>query len=144
LHKDRFARGKGLFHAVDFIPPAEVPDAEYPYWLTTGTIFTHYLTGTMTRRCPTLNRENPEAIIEINPADARRLDILPGDWVRAGSRRGHIKARAIITDRIGRGVVFIPLHFVENAANKLTNAARDPITRTPEYKVCAVNLARVA
>ncbi len=78
LHKDRFARGMGLFHAIEFRPPAETPDADYPFWLTTGTIFTQYLTGTMTRRCPTLHRENPEVFIEIHPEDARRLDISRG------------------------------------------------------------------
>ncbi len=78
LHKDRFARGKGLFHAIEFRPAAETPDADYPFWLTTGTIFTQYLTGTMSRRCPDLHRENPEVFVEIHPEDARRLQIESG------------------------------------------------------------------
>jgi formate dehydrogenase major subunit len=144
LHKDRFARGLGLFHAIEFRPPAETPDADYPFWLTTGTIFTQYLTGTMSRRCPTLHRENPEVFIEIHPDDARRLDIGPGEAVRATSRRGAITAKAWVTERVNPGVVFIPMHYMENAANRITNAALDPVTKTPEYKVCAVHLGKAA
>lgn len=144
LHKDKFARGKGQFQAIDYRPPAEAPDPEYPFWLTTGTIFTQYLTGTMTRRCPTLHRENPEVFIEIHPVDARRLAIQPGEKIRTSSRRGMIAAKAWVTERVRPGVVFIPMHFMENAANRLTNAALDPVTKTPEYKVCAVNLSKMA
>ena len=144
LHKDRFARGKGAFQAIDYRPPAETPDTEYPFWLTTGTLFTQYLTGTMTRRCPTLHHENPVVEVEIHPADARRLHIQPGEQVKASSRRGTIMVKALVTERVKPGVVFIPLHYMENAANRLTNAALDPTTKTPEYKVCAVNLDKVA
>ena len=144
LHKDKFARGKGLFHAIEFKPPAEIPDADYPFWLTTGTIFTQYLTGTMTRRCPTLHRENPEVFVEIHPEDARRLHVEMGEAVRAKTRRGAITAKAWVTERVNPGVVFIPMHYMENAANRLTNAALDPTTKTPEYKVCAVNLEKAA
>jgi formate dehydrogenase alpha subunit len=142
LHKDKFARGLGLFQAIDYRPPAETPDSEYPFWLTTGTLFTHYLTGTMTRRCPTLHHENPEVFIEIHPEDARRLKVQSGEKIAASSRRGHIQVKAWITERVKPGVVFIPMHFMENAANRLTSAALDPLTKTPEYKVCAVNLAK--
>ncbi|MEW6386066.1 MAG: formate dehydrogenase subunit alpha [Thermodesulfobacteriota bacterium] len=144
LHKDRFTRGLGLFQAIDYRPPAEGPDADYPFWLTTGQIFSQYLTGTMTRRCPTLHQENPEVFIEINPQDAERLQIEPGESIRARSRRGSIEVKAWVTDAIKPGVVFIPMHYLENAANRLTNAALDPITKTPEYKVCAVKLERLA
>jgi formate dehydrogenase major subunit len=144
LHKDKFARGKGLFQGIDYRPPAEGPDAEYPFWLTTGTLFTQYLTGTMTRRCPSLHHENPVVEMEINPQDARRLHIQPGEQVQASTRRGSIKVKALVTPRVKPGVVFIPLHYVENAANRLTNAALDPTTKTPEYKVCAVSLSKVA
>jgi formate dehydrogenase major subunit len=144
LHKDRFARGLGAFQSIDYRPPAEGPDAEYPLWLTTGTLFTHYLTGTMTRRCPSLHHENPVVEVEIHPEDAHRLHIQPGEEVKATSRRGSIMVKALLTERVKPGVVFIPLHFAENAANRLTNAALDPVTKTPEYKVCAVSLAKVA
>jgi len=142
LHKDRFTRGKGLFHAVDFRPPAETPDADYPFWLTTGTIFTQFLTGSLSRRCPSLEHENPEVFIEIHPDDARRLNIKHGMEVKASSRRGSLMAKAWVTEGVRAGVVFIPMHYLENAANRLTNAALDPITKTPEYKVCAVRVER--
>ena len=144
LHKDRFARGLGAFQSIDYRPPAEAPDADYPFWLTTGTLFTQYLTGTMTRRCPSLHHENPVVEVEIHPEDAHRLHIQPGEQVKASSRRGTIMVKALVTERVKPGVVFIPLHYAENAANRLTNAALDPVTKTPEYKVCAVSLARVA
>jgi formate dehydrogenase major subunit len=144
LHKDRFARGLGLFHAIEFRPAAETPDADYPFWLTTGTIFTQYLTGTMSRRCPDLHRENPEVFVEIHPEDARRLQVESGEVVRAKTRRGAITAKAWVTERVKPGVVFIPMHYMENAANRITNAALDPVTKTPEYKVCAVHLEKAA
>ncbi|MCK9376015.1 MAG: formate dehydrogenase subunit alpha [Syntrophobacterales bacterium] len=144
LHQDRFTRGKGLFQAIDYRPPAETPDAEYPFWLTTGQLFSQYLTGTMTRRCPTLHHENPEVFIEIHPEDADRLHIDTGEKITTSSRRGSITAKAWVTERVRPGVVFIPMHFMENAANRLTNAALDPVTKTPEYKVCAVNLGKAA
>jgi predicted molibdopterin-dependent oxidoreductase YjgC len=142
LHKDRFSRGKGMFHGIDFRPAAETPDAEYPFWLTTGTIFSQYLTGTMTRRCSSLHHENSVAFIQIHPDDAARLQIYPGEEVKVSTRRGGISAKAWITERVNPGVVFIPMHFMENAANRLTNAALDPVTKTPEYKVCAVRLEK--
>jgi formate dehydrogenase alpha subunit len=142
LHKDRFTRGKGMFHAIDFRPPAEAPDAEYPFWLTTGTIFTQFLTGTMSRRCPSLHHENPEVFMEIHPEDARRLRLKHGEEVRASSRRGSLIAKTWVTEEVKPGVVFIPMHYTENAANRLTNAALDPVSKTPEYKVCAVKLEK--
>jgi formate dehydrogenase major subunit len=144
LHKDKFARGLGNFQAIDYRPPAETPDSDYPFWLTTGTIFSQYLTGTMSRRCPSLHRENPEVFIEIHPQDARRLHIDQGEKIKTSTRRGSITAKAWVTERVRPGVVFIPMHFMENAANRLTSAALDPVTMTPEYKVCAVNLGKLA
>ena len=142
LHKDRFSRGKGMFHGIDFRPPAETPDNDYPFWLTTGTIFTQFLTGTMSRRCSTLHHENPEVFIQIHPEDAQRLSLEEGEELKVSSRRGCLTAKARVTERVQPGVVFIPMHFVENAANRLTNAALDPVTKTPEYKVCAVKLEK--
>jgi formate dehydrogenase alpha subunit len=142
LHKDRFIRGKGMFHAVDFRPPAETPDTDYPFWLTTGTIFTQFLTGTMSRRCSSLHHENPEVFAQIHPEDANRLNLSEGEEVKVSSRRGSLIAKAWVSERIRPGMVFIPMHYLENAANRLTNAALDPVTRTPEYKVCAVSLSK--
>ncbi len=144
LHKDRFARGLGLFHAIDYRPPAEQPDDEYPYWFTTGRVHVHYHTGTMTRRSSHLHREMPYGFMEINPRDAEQLGIANGDWVEVSSRRGSVKCRALVTDGIGRGVIFMPFHFAESAANQLTNAALDPVAKIPEYKVCAVKVEKAA
>jgi formate dehydrogenase major subunit len=144
LHKDRFARGRGLFHAIEYRPPAEEPDNEYPFWLTTGRSYVHYHTGTMTRNSPHLEREMPEIIMELNPEDAQALQLQDGTLARISSRRGSIVSRVQLTDRIGKGVVFLPFHFAESAANVLTNAALDPIAKIPEYKVCAVKLEKAA
>jgi formate dehydrogenase major subunit len=144
LHKDRFSRGLGHFHGIPYCPPAEAPDEKYPFWLTTGTIFTQYLTGTMTRRCYSLHHENPEVFVEMNQQDAARLHVEEGEEIEAKTRRGVIKVKVLLSERVKPGVVFIPLHYVENAANRLTNAALDPGTKTPEYKVCAVSLKKVA
>lgn len=140
LHKDKFARGLGLFHAIDHQPPAEEPDEEYPFILTTGRIMFHYHTGTMTRRIEKLDREVPTCVIEINPADASRIGLNGKNKVRLQSRRGELVTEAKTTERVAPGVVFMPFHFVEAAANILTNPALDPVAKIPEYKVCAVRV----
>jgi formate dehydrogenase major subunit len=142
LHKDRFSRGKGAFTAIDYKPPAEVVDEEYPMWLSTGRSFVHYHSGTMTRVSPTLNQEVPEGYVEISPADAKTMHIQNGERVKVSSRRGEIQIKAKISGKVNRGVVFIPFHFSEAAANVLTNSAYDPVAKIPEYKVCAVNIEK--
>ena len=82
--------------------------------------------------------------MEIHPEDAERLGIESGDKIQASSRRGTIEVKAWVVDTVKPGVVFIPMHFLENAANRLTNAALDPVTKTPEYKVCAVQVEKQA
>jgi formate dehydrogenase alpha subunit len=144
LHVDSFSRGKGLFHAVEHAEPAELPDEAYPYTLTTGRILYQYHTGTMTRRAVGLEDMAPECLVEINPADAQSLGLANGDQVRVASRRGEIQAKAWVTERVGRGVIFIPFHYAEAAANLLTNPALDPVSKIPEYKVCAVQVAKAA
>jgi formate dehydrogenase alpha subunit len=140
LHQGRFSRGAGKFHAISFKEPAELPDDEYPLILTTGRIMFHFHTGTMSRRSEKLNSEVPEAYIEIHPDDARAVGLGRVPRVRVSSRRGEIELVARVTDRIKPGVVFIPFHFAEAAANALTNSAFDPIAKIPEYKVCAVKV----
>jgi len=140
LHKDRFSRGVGKFHAIDYKEPAETTDEEYPLVLTTGRIMFHFHTGTMSRRSDKLNNEVPEAYIEIHPDDAAKWVNGGSDRVRVISRRGEIELLTRVTDRIKPGVVFIPFHFAEAAANVLTNSAFDPIAKIPEYKVCAVKV----
>lgn len=144
LHVGRFTRGKGLFHSVEYKPPAEIPDEQYPFWMTTGTEFAHYLTGTMTRRCAQLDREMPELITDLNPRDGELMGISDGDFMRVTSRRGSLVSRVRLTDRVKPGMIFMPLHFEEAAANQLTNPAMDPISKTPEYKVSAVRLEKMA
>jgi formate dehydrogenase major subunit len=144
LHKDKFARGLGLFHAIEYKPPAEVVDDEYPFWLSTGRVHVHYHTGTMTRVSPSLHAEMPEGSLEMHPEDGSRLGVRQGERVRVASRRGEITAKVILTDRVDRGVVFMPFHFAETCANVLTNPAHDPTAKIPEYKVCAVKVEKAA
>jgi formate dehydrogenase alpha subunit len=143
LHRGRFSRGVGHLSAVEWLPPAERPDGEYPLVLTTGRILYQFHGGTMTRRARGLDEMAPEALVEINPMDARGLGIGDGDMVRVSSRRGSVQAKAEVVDRPDRGVVFMTFHYQEAAANLLTIAALDPIAKIPEYKVCAVRVERV-
>jgi formate dehydrogenase alpha subunit len=144
LHRDQFAKGKGTFHAIDFIPPAESPDDEYPMHLTTGRLLYHYHTGTMTMKTDGLNEIAPECFVEISPQDARHYEVKDGDAVEISSRRGTIRAVIKISKMAVTGTVFIPFHYAAAAANRLTNAALDPISGIPEYKVCAVRLNKAA
>jgi len=143
LHKAKFSRGLGHFHALEFKEAAELPDDEYPFILTTGRLMFHWHTGTMTRRSEKLHQEVPEAYVEIHPDDAVQVGLNGGKRVRVASRRGEIELGVRVTKRIRPGVVFIPFHFAEAAANALTNAALDPTAKIPEYKVCAVKVERV-
>ncbi len=144
LHQGQFARGKGLFHAIEYRDPDEMVDKDYPMWLTTGRAHVHYHTGTMTRNSPTLHARMPEGYLEINPADAEALGVGPGEEVRVTTRRGAVTTKAMVTDRVDKGVVFMPFHFIETSANVLTNPAHDPLVKIPEYKVCAVRVEKAA
>jgi formate dehydrogenase alpha subunit len=148
LHKGRFSRGQGRFHAIDYKGPSELPDEAYPLTLTTGRIMFHFHTGTMTRRSEKLDQEVPEAYIEMHPEDAAGagLQRIAGNGTpraRVSSRRGQIELDVLVTPNIKPGVVFIPFHFAEAAANALTNSALDPIAKIPEFKVCAVRVEAV-
>jgi formate dehydrogenase alpha subunit len=142
LHIESFPIGKGKMSAVQFREPAEMPDAEYPLVLTTGRLLFHYHTGTMTRRSPSLVREIDRAFVEVNPADASELGIRDGDHVKVSSRRGSVEVDAKVTEKVGKGVIFMPFHFAEAAANLLTNTALDPVSKIPELKVCAAKLEK--
>lgn len=141
LHKGEFVRGRGKFHAVEYSPPDEPVDDDYPLVLTTGRSLYHYDT-IMTRKSPGLDTLCPEATLEINPQDAARLNLTEADFARVSSRRGHIVARAEVTETTPVGTVYTTFHFKEAAANLLTTAALDPVSKTPEYKVCAVHVER--
>ncbi len=143
LHKEKFTRGLGRFHAVHFREAAELPDEEYPFILTTGRTIFQYHSGSMTRRSPKLEQEAPEPYVEINPSDAEKIGLNGAKKVRVSSRRGSIEVAVRLTERIKPGVVFIPFHYAEAAANVLTHAALDPIARIPEYKICAVKVEPV-
>lgn len=144
LHVGKFSRGLGQFTPLKFIPPAEMPDEDYPLVLTTGRKLYHYHTGSMTRRVAGLERIAPEERVEINPVDAEVLELCNGDLVKVTSRRGEVTARADVTDRVPIGVIFMTFHYAESAANLLTNTALDPVSKMPEVKVCAVRVERVA
>jgi formate dehydrogenase alpha subunit len=143
LHKDEFARGKGQFHALEYRDPAELPDEQYPFYLTTGRMFAHFHTGTMTRVSAHLDTEQKTGYVEINPLDAEELAIKEGEMVSLSSRRGNIEAPAKLSTSVGPGVLFVPIHFGENPANMLTNPACDPVAKIPEFKVCAVSIEKL-
>ncbi len=132
--------GLGHLQVIDYKPPAELPDEEYPYILTTGRSIFHYHTGTMTRRTPKLNDEVSSAFCQMNPRDAAAEKIGNGSMIILKTRRGSIEAEARVTDEVPEGLVFIPFHFSESCANKLTNPVLDPACGMPEFKVCAVNV----
>ncbi len=142
LHKGAFTRGKGRFFAIDFREPAEMPDKEFPFILTTGRLMFQYHTGTMSRRVPSLEKEASKGVVELNPQDAQKLGIEQGERVVVKSRRGEINIDVLVTDRVAPGVVFIAFHFAESAANVLTSSELDPEAKIPELKVCAVNICK--
>ena len=143
LHRQRFTRGKGRFHPVEFIPARELPDAEYPLLLSTGRLLQHFHTGSMSRRSAVLDEIVPSGAIEIHPQDAAKLGVSDGQCVTVESRRGHIEIAARVTERVAPGSVFLSFHFSEAPANRLTIAALDSVAKIPEFKVCAVRVKRL-
>ncbi|MGD8604046.1 MAG: molybdopterin-dependent oxidoreductase, partial [Anaerolineales bacterium] len=143
LHAGKFVRGKGLFTPLAYKPPAELPDEEYPLFLSTGRILFHWHGGTMSRRSPGLENLAPEAEVEINPQDAARLGIEQDQTVQVTSRRGSVTASARLTERSPVGTVFMTFHYAEAAANLLTPSHIDPVAKIPEYKVSAVRVEAV-
>ncbi|HVS66777.1 MAG TPA: molybdopterin oxidoreductase family protein [Thermoanaerobaculia bacterium] len=138
-----FPDGRARFNVATYTPPAEEVDAEYPIILTTGRVVSHFLSGTQTRRIGPLVDQYPEPRLELHPRLAERLAIADGDWVTAESRRGSCSLRALVVTTIRPDTVFIPYHWPgRRSANQLTISAQDPISKIPEYKVCAVRLSR--
>ena len=145
MHKDKFAHpdGLGVFQALEHRGPVEVPDEEYPLLLTTTRVLFHYHAA-MTRRCKTLDNEVKTGFIEINTDDAKELGIINGEIVKASSRRGEIEIPARVTDDIKKGIVNIPMHFTECAANMLTNSdSFDPKCKMVELKACAIKVEKI-
>ncbi len=143
LHKGKFSRGKGRFHPVDYIPPAELPDSEYPFLLSTGRILFHFHTGSMSRRSDELNAYVSEGYAEIHPDDVARLHLEDGELACVRTRRGAIQIRIKATEQVAEGSVFVPFHFAEAAANRLTNDALDPKAKIPELKVAACRVEKL-
>jgi predicted molibdopterin-dependent oxidoreductase YjgC len=142
LYRDSFARGRGKFHAIDYIPPAESISQGYPLVLTTGRVLEHWHTGTMSRRSNVLTELYPNGVIEMSPSDAAKLKLVEGDVVVVASKRGRVEVPVHITEKSPPGVVFMSFHWREAAANILTNDALDPLAKIPEYKVSAVKALR--
>ncbi len=142
LHKGRIVRGRGLFVPVDHTPPPEVPDQDYPFIMSTGRDYYHYHGGSMTRRVKLLNEMCPESLVEVNPSDAEKLGITEGDQIKVIGKRGEFKAKAKVTDKVGRGVIFAKFHFSEAPVNLLTNTVLDPESKIPDLKVSAVRIEK--
>jgi formate dehydrogenase major subunit/formate dehydrogenase alpha subunit len=140
LHREQFTRGKGRFSVATYRPSAELPDDDYPFLLTTGRTGFHWHTGTMTRRTHLLDREERQPFVELHPDDAARLEIRHHQLVEVASRRGAVLAHARVTDLVTPGVIFMPFHFAEAAANALTLNELDPESHIPEFKVCAATV----
>jgi len=143
LFKGGFPRGKAAFTAVRYRPSEELPDKDYPFLLSTGRQLFQYHTGSMTRKIDAINTVSPSAYLEIHPDDANILNVCDGEMVKVSSKRGSIDVRLSISGRPSKGLVFMPFHFKEAAANVLTNTALDPVSKIPELKVCAVKIERI-
>jgi predicted molibdopterin-dependent oxidoreductase YjgC len=145
LHAPRPARpsGKGKFYPVEYQPPIEEPDSEYPFVLSTGRTLYHYNSATMTMREDGARQKQEDPFVEMSREDASNLAVEDGDWVRLVSRRGQIEARAAVGDRVYPGLVWMALHFAESRVNLLTNDVTDSLIGIPEYKVCAIRVEPV-
>ncbi len=141
LFAESFPRGRGKFWPVDFGTESELPDDAYPFTLSTGRVLYHWHGGTLTR-ASSLNQIWPECTVEMHPNDAARLGLETGNWVEVSSRRGAITARLLVTGRSPESTLFIPFHFAEAAANTLTDQRLDKRAKIPDYKVCAVRVAK--
>lgn len=140
-----FPDGKARFNVSPYSPPAEEVDAEYPVILTTGRVVSQFLSGTQTRRIGPLVEQYPEPRVELHPQLAQSLGICDGDWTHVESRRGACTLQAQVVRTIRPDTVFIPYHWAgAKSANALTIAAQDPISKIPEYKVCAVRVRKAA
>jgi formate dehydrogenase major subunit len=134
--------GRGKFVPADVLPPAELPDPDYPMVLSTGRMLEHWHTGAITRRATILDHLEPEAVASLHPREMKRLDIWPGDPITVSTRRGAIEIAARADRDVPEGMVFIPFCFAEAAANLLTNPQLDPYGKIPEFKFCAAKVER--
>ena len=138
-----FPDGKARWNVTPYVGPTEDVDDEFPIILTTGRVVSHFLSGNQTRRIGPLVDQCPEPRLEMHPRLAVRLSIADGDWATAESRRGNCTLRASVVTTIRPDTVFIPYHWAgRKSANQLTSSAQDPISKIPEYKVCAVRVRK--
>ena len=140
LHTKTFTRGRGLFVPEDYIPPREPADNDYPMLFTTGREYARYNFSSMTGKTPEIDVIAPECLAEVNPADAERMGIREGSRLRITSRRGSVEIKATLTDRSQEGTIFTTYNYTETPVNYLTLDALDRLSRTPEYKLCAVKV----
>jgi len=144
LHKGGVIRGKGRFEPVEFRPPFEVEDEEYPLVLSTGRTLYHYNAATQTRRSEGLTGKQPEGFVEIHPKNARRMGVEDGQMVEVVTRRSRVTARAMLSRQVRFNAIWMPFHFPEMRTNELTVDAGDAVTGTGEYKVCAARIEPIA
>jgi len=138
-----FPDGKARFNVADYRPAVDDVSDEYPLFLTTGRVVSHFLSGTQTRRIGPLVDQYPEPRIEMHPRLAEKVGIRDGDWSMAETRRGAITLRAMVVTTIRPDTIFIPYHWPgEKSANRLTVAAQDPISKIPQYKVCGCRVRK--
>jgi formate dehydrogenase major subunit len=144
LHNKEFPIGKALLIPVEHTSTAEVPDNDYPFWLTTHRLHYHYGCGSMTRQSPLLERESPLGLLFIHPQDANDLGLINNQAVAVSSRRGYLETRIAYNEQVAPGLLAMPYHFKETPSNQLTNDAMDLLTEMPELKACAVNIQPLA
>lgn len=141
LHGKSFSRGLGLFQPSEHIPPVEIPDEQFPFLLSTGRILYHY--NVTTPYSKGIQSMWPEEMAQVNPEDAARLGVGTGEKVKVISRRGEVTTRAQVTNKVPAGMIWMSFHYKESPTNVLTSHGLDPVTKTGEYKVCAVKIEKV-
>lgn len=142
MHREKFTRGRGRFIPAFWKKPSEFSNSEFPFILTTGRTYYQFHTGTMTRKINILEREAPEPYVEINPEDARSLNIRNGECIKLTTRYGELKTKARVTEIVPKGILFMPFHYYEASVNRITNPTLDPKAKIPELKVTAVKIER--
>ncbi len=146
LFAERFATpdGRARFYAVQYRSPAEEPDDDFPFYLTTGRVMAQYQSGNQTRRIRSLAQTEPEAFVEIHPSTAQGIGVANGEMVEVVTRRGRARCKARLVTTIRFDTLFMPFHFPgKGRANSLTNDAVDPVSKIPEFKIAAARLERL-
>lgn len=143
LHMDEFSRGKGLFKAIEFKEPNELPDETYPMTMITGRMLYHYNNASMTGRTEGIVQISSESYVEINEKDAKEMNIRDGEKIKISSRRGELVTSARVGNVVAKGELFMTFHFPDGNVNEITNSATDELSGIPEYKVCAARVDKI-